>query len=235
MKAHELAEKFRNNTKTEASYQEIIKWCSENASKLDLKDKDQQYLYEMSTRYLMKVKIGHWNEQDANTIIHYFAKLYADIYGMADKVTVEVLDLPEYRERFKDNSEAKHIRYSTGRSDLVYSSEVVEYLKSNDMLKFMEGLQTIFHEPVHVVQYNRLYETQNHGEFHYNGDTYRTALEVITRKVDSNFYENNYFKLFMEYQAEYIGLAQAMNMMNTYYKKDLFPINDKEKIEEMLR
>ena len=80
MEAHELAEKFRNNTKTEASYQEIVEWCGKNASKLDLLNKDQQYLFEMSTRYLMKIKIGHWNETDANLIINYFAKTFANEY-----------------------------------------------------------------------------------------------------------------------------------------------------------
>lgn len=40
MESHELAEKFRNNAKTEASYQEIVEWCGKNASKLDLSNKD---------------------------------------------------------------------------------------------------------------------------------------------------------------------------------------------------
>ena len=72
----------KNNTKTEASYQEIVEWCSENASKLNLSNKEQQYLFEMSTRYLMKIKIGHWNEADANLIINYFAKTYANSQGI---------------------------------------------------------------------------------------------------------------------------------------------------------
>lgn len=103
MEAHELVEKFKNNTKTEASYQEIVEWCSENASKLDLSNKEQQYLFEMSTRYLMKIKIGHWNEADANLIINYFAKTYANSQGIETDTVVRILQDPEYREKFKDN------------------------------------------------------------------------------------------------------------------------------------
>ena len=235
MEAHELAEKFRNNTKTEESYQEIVKWCSENSSKLDLKDEDQQYLYEMSARYLMKIKIGNWNETDTNVIINSFAKAYANTCGIDDKLVVEVLELSEYRERFKDDSNAKHIRYSDGRSHVIYSSKVKEDLMSKEAIQFLRGLQTIFHEVVHAEQYNKLYKAEDESEFHYNGNLYKLALEVIMRKVYPKFYDENYFYLLGEYQAEYIGLAQAMNMMNVYYKKDFFPIQDTEKLKEMLR
>ena len=78
MEAHELVEKFKNNAKTESSYQEVIKYCGENAEKLDLSNEDQQYLFEIATRYLMKIKIGHWNQTDAKLIINYFAKTYAN-------------------------------------------------------------------------------------------------------------------------------------------------------------
>ena len=47
MEAHELAEKFRNNTKTEESYQNIVKWCAENSKDLDLTDENQYYRKEI--------------------------------------------------------------------------------------------------------------------------------------------------------------------------------------------
>ena len=74
MEAHELAEKFRNSPKTEQNCQDVVKWCSENAKDLNLTDKDQQFLYEISTNYLMKYKIGKWNKEDANVVINYLAK-----------------------------------------------------------------------------------------------------------------------------------------------------------------
>ena len=111
MEARELAKKFRNNPQTENSYQHIIKWCSENAKNLDLTDKDQHYLFEMSTRYLMKTKIRHWNKDDVTLIINYFVKSYLTNYEINnDDVTVTILNDSEYMERFNDNSRATCIR-----------------------------------------------------------------------------------------------------------------------------
>lgn len=235
MEAHELAEKFRNNTKTEASYQDVVKWCGENAKDLDLTDKDQQYLYEMATRYLMKIKIGHWDKNDANVIINYFAKVYTNNCGIDNDVVVKILDDPEYREKFNDNSNATCVSYGNGKSEVVYSSRVVDNLTSQDTLKFIRGLQTVFHEVVHSKQYSEIYRPDN-GDNQYNGNSYKIALETIMRKVHPKFYKENYTNLIMEYQAEYFGLEQAMKMMETYYKPNLFQGQDIEEfLNEMIK
>ena len=49
----------------------------EKILKFGFKRKNQIYLYEMSTRYLMKYKIGKWNKDDANIIVTYFFKKFA--------------------------------------------------------------------------------------------------------------------------------------------------------------
>lgn len=55
------------------------------------------------------------------------------------------------------------------------------------------------------------------------------------RIVHPKFYEENYHNLIMEYQAEYIGLEQAIKMMQTYYKPELFKGQDiDEFLNEML-
>jgi len=234
MEAHELVEKFKNNTKTEASYQEIVEWCSENASKLNLSNKEQQYLFEMSTRYLMKIKIGHWNEADANLIINYFAKTYANSQGIETDMVVRILQDPEYREKFKDNSNATCISHGDGKSEVVYSSRVVDNLTSPDTLRFIRGLQTVFHEVEHSRQYSEIYSTDK-DNMQYDGNSYKIALEVIMRKVHPKFYKENYRNLIMEYQAEYVGLEQAIKMMQTYYNPDLFKGQDiDEFLNEML-
>ena len=145
MEAHELVEKFKNNTKMESSYQEVVKYCGENAERLDLSDKDQQYLFEIATRYLMKIKIGHWNQADAKLIINYFAKTYANSQGIEEDMVVRILQDSEYREKFKDNSNATCRSYGDGKSEVVYSSRVVDNLTSQDTLRFIRGLQTVFH------------------------------------------------------------------------------------------
>lgn len=235
MEAYELAEKFRNNTETEADYKEVVKWCGENAGKLDLADKSQQYLFEIATRYLMKIKIGHWNKEDANVIINYFAKSYASNYGIDNDIVVKILEDLEYREKFKDNSNAKCVSYGNGKSEVLYSSKVVENLISQDTLRFIRGLQTVFHEVVHSRQYSEIYRPNN-GENQYNGNVYKIALETIMRKVHPKFYKENYSNLIMEYQAEYFGLEQAIKMMEVYYKPNLFQGQDIEEfLNEMLK
>lgn len=196
MESHELAEKFRNNAKTEASYQEIVEWCGKNASKLDLSNKDQQYLFEMSTRYLMKIKIGHWNENDANLIINYFAKTFASNQGIEKDTIVKIFQDPEYREKFRDDSNATCISHGDGRSEVVYSSRVVDNLTSQDTLRFIRGLQTVFHEVVHSKQYSEIYNT-NKEDIQYDGNSYKIALETIMRKVHPKFYKENYPNLIM--------------------------------------
>ena len=235
MQAHELAEKFKNAKPSRESFEEIVAWCNENADKLDLLDKDQKYLYEMSTRYLMKIKIGNWNKNDAKVIINYFAKSYTNNYGIDNDVVVKILENPEYMERFNDNSNAKCVSYGNGKSEVVYSSKVVDNLTSEDTLKFVRGLQTVFHEVVHSKQYSEIYRPNN-GNNQYNGNLYKIALETIMRKAYPKFYKENYTNLMMEYQAEYFGLEQAMRMMKVYYKPDLFKGQEVEEfLNEMLK
>ena len=236
MEAHELAEKFRNNTKTEASYQEIVEWCGKNASSLDLSNQDQQYLYEMSTRYLMKIKIGQWNEADANLIINYLARTLANDYGIEKDLVITVLQDPEYREKFKDNSNAMCSRRDDGKSEVVYSSRVVDNLRSKDTLRFIRGLQTVFHEVVHAKQYNELYAPENDGEqLKYDGNTYKMALEAMTRNYYPKFYKENYMNMNREYEAEYLGLQKAMEVLQRYYKQELFKDLGKEEFDEILK
>ncbi len=234
MEAHELVEKFKNNAKTESSYQEVIKYCGENAEKLDLSNEDQQYLFEIATRYLMKIKIGHWNQTDAKLIINYFAKTYANSQGIEADMVVRILQDSEYRKEFKDNSNAICRSHGDGKSEVVYSSRVVDNLTSSDTLRFIRGLQTVFHEVEHSRQYSEIYST-NKDNMQYDGNSYKIALETIMRKVYPKFYKENYLNLIMEYQAEYVGLEQAMKMMQTYYNPDLGKGQDiDEFLNEML-
>lgn len=117
---------------------------------------------------------------------------------------------------------------------MVYSSRVVDNLTSLDTLRFIRGLQTVFHEVEHSRQYSEIYSTDK-DNMQYDGNSYKIALEAIMRKVHPKFYKENYRNLIMEYQAEYVGLEQAIKMMQTYYKPDLFKGQDIEEfLNEML-
>lgn len=233
MDAHELAEKLRNTQpKTVEVFEEVVKWCSDNEDNLNISDSDQKYLYTMATKYLMQIKIGRWNDDDAKMIIKFFAKSYAREYGIEEKITIEILQLPEYQERFKDLSNARCINMGDGNSCVVYSGNVVDNLKSNDTVRFLRGLQTVFHEVVHSRQYNDLYAKAKESD--YDGDMYKMALETIVHRVSPQFYQKNYTSQVREYQAEYLGLEEALEKLRLYYKPEIMQDFTEEEKKEFL-
>lgn len=234
MEAHELAEKFRNNTKTEVAYQEIVKWCGENSSKLDLQDRDQQYLYDMSTRYLMKYKIGKWNKDDASVVINYLAKKSAWKLGIDENVTVKILEEAEYKQVHGDSSNAVCVNNGDDTFNISYSPKVVENLLSNNYDQFLRGMQTIFHEVVHAQQNSVIQRANIQGvDIPKTKTIYIMALETIARKHDPKFYKENYGQLLKENHAEKIGLRQAMETMEKY-NPNLYQAYNQEILQQRL-
>lgn len=234
MEAHELAEKFRNNTKTEASYQDIVKWCGENAKDLDLTDKDQQYLYEMATRYLMKYKIGKWNKDEANVVINYLAKKSAWQLGIDENVTVKILEEAEYKQTHGDDSSAICVNNGDNTFNISYSPTVVNNLLSNNYDQFLRGMQTIFHEVVHAQQNSVIQRENIKGvDIPKTKTIYIMALETIARKYNPQFYKENYSHLIKENHAEKIGLRNAMETMKKYNPK-LYQAYNQEVIAQRL-
>ena len=216
MEAHELAEKFRNTKRSRESFEEIVAWCNENADKLDLSDKDQQYLYEMSTKYILSNnKLGKMNREDANVLIHYLSKKFAKVLGIDETVSIKVLG----------EENANCLETSDGISQIEYSSKVVENLMSNNTETLLRGLQTIFHEVVHAKQnkvISQSLETANPTK-----NTWIMALEKVARKANSKFYNANYTHLFRENQAEKLGLQEALRSIQ-YYNPQLYQQYDPE-------
>lgn len=210
MEAHKLVEKFRNTKQSRESFEEIIAWCNENVDKLDLSDKDHQYLYEMSTRYILSNnKLGKLNKEDANVLIHYFSKKFAKVLGINEAITVKIVE--------KGN--ANCLETSDGISQIEYSSKTVDDLMSNNTETLLRGLQTIFHEVVHAKQ-NKVI-SQSLESSNPSKNTYIMALEKIARKQSPKFYDANYTHLFRENQAEKIGLQEALRNIQ-YYNPRLY-------------
>ncbi len=233
MDAHELAEKFRNNTKTEASYQDIVKWCGENAKDLDLTDNNQHYLYEMATRYLMKYKIGKWNKDDANVVINYLAKKSAWKLGIDENIAVKILEESDYKETH-GSSNAVCVNNGDDTFSISYSPKVVENLLSNNYDQFLRGMQTIFHEVVHAQQNSVIQRANIKGvDIPKTKTIYIMALETIARKYDPKFYNENYSHLLKENHAEKIGLRDAMATMERYNPK-LYQAYNQEVIKQRL-
>ena len=231
--AHEIAQRFKTNPRTEAQYQEIVKWCSENCDKLDLKDEDQQYLYEMSTRYLMKYRIGKWEKSDANVIINYLAKKSAWKMGIDENVTVKILEQEEYKKIHGDSS-GVCVNNGDDTFNISYSPRVMENLLSYNYDQFLRGMQTIFHEVVHAQQNSVIQRSNINGvEVPKTKTIYIMALETIARKFDPKFYDSNYSHLIKENHAEKFGLKEAMDTMQKYNPK-LFQAYNQEIIQQRL-
>ncbi len=80
-------------------------------------------------------------------------------------------------------------------------------------MAYFGGLQTIFHEMVHVGQIENLYTGKS-----FNENAFRTALETVVNDFSPNFYTDNYDKLFRENQADLVGLDETKKLIKAYNK-----------------
>ena len=225
MEISQLAEEFRNKTKTREDYERIVKWCSENCEKMDLGDKDQKYLFDMTALYLMKMKIGNFSKDEAKIIVNYFSKLYATTFREGKDIVIKILEQPEYEERVSKVSNARCITAINGKSKIYYSENVLKQLMSKDTETFLRGLTTVFHEVEHAKQGSKIYSQDSENNICDN-KLYLMAREKIVRQIYPEFYEKNYENFISEYLAEYRGTKLAVAMIRNYYKKDFLKDQD---------
>lgn len=220
MEAQELAEKFKNlKIQRETDFQEVLKWCKEHYKDLDLTDKNQHYLYEKATTYLMKYRIGKWDRDDANTIVTFLAKKSAWKLGIDENVAVKILSSDEYKKIYGEKTSVKGECLNNGDStfNITYSPEVVDNLLSNNYDQFLRGMQTVFHEVVHAQQNTVIEHSNIKGvEIPKTKKIYIMALETIARKYNPDFYHDNYAHLIKENHAEKFGLQKALETMKQY-------------------
>ncbi len=235
MDAHELAEKVRNSTKTRELYEEVVEWCSENKDKLDMSNKDYRFLFDIGTRYLLKIKIGNWNKEEASVAVHYLAKKAAKQIGIDENVTVKILEETEYREIHGDDSRAICINNGDDTFNISYSPKVVENLLSKDSKQFLRGLQTTFHEVVHAMQNSLIQRADiKVNSLPKSKIIYLMALETIARKQSSKFYDDNYAHLLKENNAEKLGLRMAMETIKGYCRPNIYALYDQKDIAKRL-
>ncbi len=217
MDAHEFADDVKKGKLTKETFEKIIKWCEENTSTLQPNDKDQTWLYEMATSYLMKYKIGKWNKDEASMLITYLAKESARKFGISENVDVKIFEREEYEKIYGKSSMGICTNNGDNTFNISYSPIVVDNLLSNDYDKFLRGMQTIFHEVTHAVQNSVIQRKEIQGtNTPKTKNSYIMALETIARKFDPNFYKKYYTHLIKENHAEKNGLKLAMETMQKY-------------------
>lgn len=237
MDAHELAEKLKNTQpKTVEALEEVVKWCSDNADNLNIGDSDQKYLYTMATKYLMQIKIGRWNDDDAKVAVNTLAKMSASEMDIDEEVAVKILSDEEYKAMARSkSSKAVCVNHGDDTYTVVYSPKVIEQLKSNHQDDFLDGLQAVFHEVVHAQQGSAIHRAEINGQtVEWSGNTYRSALETIVRQIKPEFYDDNYDSLFKENQAQFIGLQKALVYIKAFSPK-LYELYDVQEMTDRLQ
>lgn len=237
MDAHELAEKLKNTQpKTVEVLEEVVKWCSDNADNLNIGDSEQKYLYSMATKYLMQIKIGRWNDNDAKVAINTLAKMSASEMDIDEEVAVKILSDEEFKTMARsESSKAVCVNHGDDTYTVVYSPKVIEQLKSNHQDDFLEGLQAVFHEVVHAQQGSVIHKAEINGKtVEWSGNTYRSALETIVKQVKPEFYDDNYDSLFKENQAQFIGLQKALVYIKAFSPK-LYELYDIQEMTDRLQ
>jgi len=222
--------------KKPGALRDIIAYCKENISTMDINDETDYFLNRASTLYLMKNNIGHFNKEEAKYLTEYFAKLgsklYAEAYGIKGEIDIEILPSEEYEEKQKgQKSIAVCIPHKDNSFTLRYSEEkVCQKLMTNDPDKFLRAMQTIIHEVVHVYQNIMVQQDYKDVNARQAKKGYRMALEKITRQVFPKFYNENYDKLLTENDAEEWGLSLSLDILRVY-NKGVYELFTEEEIQ----
>ena len=220
MDAKELASKIKNNTTEEAIYvEDLIKWCNENAEKIDLSNPNEKFLCEKATKFLMENKEKRkWSKDDAKFITCFLAKKDIKQLKLEQNVEIGILDEEEFKKKYGDRATAVCIPQKEDYSKICYSPKVIKYLISDNKGEFLRGLQTIYHEIRHAQQNKSISrETREDGSLlTKNKERYLSALETVARKLDEPFYKKNYYHLLKENDAEKYGLLEAYCIIKEY-------------------
>lgn len=200
-----------------------LNWCLKNNYNISLSNKEK---YSKAVYYLMnsKDKIGFWTESEIKLMIVFFAYDFASKFKIENKVKLEFLS----KKVLSSDTMATCHDNLDGTYLVQFSYKVIEgFLKGKEAPLY--SIQTVFHEMAHIIQ-NELVK----GNFlqkednYYSSKTYIMVLELLARKVDKNFYNVNYSKLFKENHANKVGLQFALAYLKKYgptfystYNKDI--------------
>lgn len=208
MNVQELIEKIKSN---QASYDELLKWCSENKDTMNLKDYNEFRLYNALINELFQFRIGKMNREETSIFIKFFATKLACELKIDDKVSIEVLDKEKYKEQFKgnikDTAQGICVHNEDGTHTVTYNvSEIEKNINGGTNIKLLAGLQTVFHEIRHAFQNVAISQ-----DGIYNKSLYIMAMESVIKANNSKFYEENYDNLLLENDADKAGLQLALS------------------------
>lgn len=208
MNVQELIEKIKSH---QASYDELLEWCSENKDKMNLNDLNEFRLYNTLVDQLFQFKIGKMNREETSIFIKFFATKLACELKIDDKISVEVLDEEKYKEKFKSSVKDINLGICVHNQDSTHTvaynvSEIEKNINGEKDYKLLYGLQTVFHEIRHAFQNVAISQ-----DGFYNKSLYIMAMESVIKANNSKFYKDNYDNLLIENDADKAGLQLALS------------------------
>ena len=230
MNIEDLVNTFKTNP-IEENCIKLLEWCYKNDANFN--DANNRYAYEKATHYLLLCKIGKWNKEDAKIIIKSFANIYAYRFQLTNEMKLEILDNETYDKKFTPDSYGTCID-KKNICEVFYSESLVDELVSNDANRFLNALQIIVHEVVHVLQNNTIKGDRKYTEaIDHTKSIYIMSVESIIRRVDKKFYTKNYDQLYKENHAQKEGLKKAIEIVKSFNPKILNMYNQ-DKINGMI-
>ena len=220
-----MLEIMRNNPNI-LQIEKVVSICEKYFDVMNYEDENTKTLLNYIGIYLMKQKLGNFNAKDAIFITKFLTKTCAKQFGISDKVEIELLKQDEFEEKYgKDTIGNCSYDKKTNNSIVSYSVyNVVANLMSKDSSNIIRVIQTIGHEVTHA--YQNLLIHGNGEKEPFDRTQYIMAMEDISRKIDENFYDDNYLTLYKENQAEVQGLNYAIDILRIMGKEDILEKND---------
>lgn len=209
MEAHELVEKVKNK---QVNDDEVIQWCEENLENINLNNAEHVFLYDRAIKIMMQCRINRLTDSEATIMIKYLSQSYLHEKGLDDRIKISVLDKEQFLGKYKSDKVNAMCRVLKGtKFELDYSPNVIEYLKSEDRDKFLDGLRITYHEAAHVLQECSIALPEINGEkVPYTASMFQIAQENVARVADSKFYHENYDNLVLENQANKVRLNKGI-------------------------
>lgn len=230
---NQLAEKLKKDY-SYSNLQEVINYCKQNIHSMDLNNDTDFYLCSTTNLYLFKQKIGCFNKDETKFLTISLSKLGIKMFNIKEeKINIELMESEEYKKFRGKNSMAVCIKNDNTHS-IIYSDKVCEEIMSSDPYKFLRGLQTIFHETVHIFQDEKIQKDYTKLNAVQAKNAYIMALEKVSRMINPEFYEKNYSSLLNENDAEKNGLIAAMEVLKIYNKK-VYNFFDKDELEQKMK
>ena len=221
MDTNEIAQKIRNK---QGNYEELLKWCEEHIDKIDLNDKNQQFLYDYAMKFMMQSRINHLDEKEATIMIKYLSQSYMHEKGLDGRVKISVLDKEQFSKKYRSDEKLNAMcRELKGTQfELDYSPNVLQLVRSGNIHKFLDGLRIIYHETAHVIQKSSIELSEINGKkVSYTESMFEIALENVAEVADKQFYQANYSNLVLENQANKVGLIKGYLAIKKYAPQHL--------------